>query len=59
MNETIIRMIKEYEDESFFWGEVTEEAIENAENALGVKFPKEFRDFVKAYGSGGICGVEL
>ncbi|MDR3000945.1 MAG: SMI1/KNR4 family protein [Fibromonadaceae bacterium] len=59
MSEIIAKMVKEYEEDALIWGEVTEDAIENAENALGVKFPKEYREFVKAYGSGGIGGVEI
>jgi len=59
MNETIAKMVKEYEEDSLIFGEATEEAIQNAENTLCLKFPKDYREFVKVYGSGGIGGVQI
>lgn len=59
MNERIIQMIEDYGEEDDFFGSVSEEDIYNAEEKLGVKFPQSYRNFIKNYGSGGICGVEI
>lgn len=59
MNEKITNMIAEYGQEKDFFGVVSEIDICNAEKTLGLKFPRSYRDFVKIYGSGGICGVEI
>jgi len=59
MIEIIADMLKEHEEDSLIWGATTEEAIAGAENALGVRFPEEYREFVKVFGSGGIGGVEI
>ena len=59
MDEKIIKMIEEYNEEKDFFGAVSEKFICKAEEKLGVKFPQSYRDFVKEYGSGGICGVDI
>lgn len=59
MDERIIKMIENYGEEDDFFGEVSEEYINKAEEKLRVKFPRSYRDFIKKYGLGGICGVEL
>jgi hypothetical protein len=59
MNKKIIEMVEEYEDEGLFSGPPTAEAIQKAEEALGLKFPSEYLEYVKAYGSGGIGGTEI
>ncbi|RIJ66295.1 SMI1/KNR4 family protein [Rummeliibacillus sp. POC4] len=59
MDERIIKMIENYGEEDDFFGEVSEEYINKAEEKLRVKFPRSYRNFIKKYGSGGICGVEL
>ncbi|RIW34307.1 SMI1/KNR4 family protein [Bacillus salacetis] len=59
MDERIIKMIENYGVEDDFFGEVSEEYINKAEEKLRIKFPRSYRDFIKKYGSGGICGVEL
>ena len=59
MNESILKMIEEYGEERDFFGETTEKDIQNAEELLDLKFPQSYRFFVKDYGSGGICGVEI
>jgi len=58
MDDRIIKMIENFGEDDFF-GEVPEEYIYKAEKKLGVKFPPSYREFIKKYGSGGICGVEL
>ncbi|MBH0161845.1 SMI1/KNR4 family protein [Fictibacillus sp. 26RED30] len=59
MDEKIIKMIENHGEADDFFGEVSEEYIIKAEEKLRVKFPPIYRDFIKKYGSGGICGVEL
>ncbi|RIW28913.1 SMI1/KNR4 family protein [Bacillus salacetis] len=59
MDERIIKMVENYGEEDDFFGEVSEEYVNKAEEKLRVKFPQRYRDFIKKYGSGGICGVEL
>ena len=59
MNNRIEEMISAYVEEKDFYGETTEEQIVKTEGFLGFKFPKEYREFVKMYGSGGICGVQI
>ncbi|OKP67880.1 spore coat protein [Paenibacillus sp. P3E] len=59
MNEKIIKMIEEHSEERDFFGGASEEDILNAEEMLGLKFPQSYREFLKEYGSGGICGVEI
>lgn len=59
MDKKIIEMIKDYSEEKDFFGAVSENFICNAEEKLWIKFPQGYRDFLKTYGSGGICGVEI
>lgn len=59
MDERIIEMIEEYSEEKDLFGAVLERFIYDAEEKLGVNFPQSYRNFVKKYGSGGICGVEI
>ncbi|MDG5471429.1 SMI1/KNR4 family protein [Jeotgalibacillus sp. ET6] len=59
MDERISKMMDTYGEEEDFFGKVAEESIVKAETKLGVKFPLSYRNFIKRYGSGGICGVEL
>ncbi|MFJ8063956.1 SMI1/KNR4 family protein [Psychrobacillus sp. NPDC096426] len=59
MDKKILKMIEDYSEEKDFFGATSEKHICNAEENLGLKFPQSYRDFVKNYGSGGICGVEI
>ncbi|WP_307894497.1 SMI1/KNR4 family protein [Bacillus swezeyi] len=59
MNEKISKMINDYIEKGDFVGAVADEDITKAENKLGCKFPQEYKEFIKSYGSGGICGVEV
>ncbi|MBT2680530.1 SMI1/KNR4 family protein [Bacillus sp. ISL-35] len=59
MNEKLLEMINEYLENGDFIGEVSNEAITKAENTLEVAFPLQYKEFVKNYGSGGICGVDI
>lgn len=52
-------MIEEYGEVRDFFGGNSEEDIHNAEEKLGLDFPQSYREFLKEYGSGGICGVEI
>ncbi len=59
MNQKLIKMIERYGEEDDFYGEASEAYILKAEEELKVTFPRSYREFVKRYGSGGICGFEL
>jgi hypothetical protein len=52
-------MIDEYEEDKDFFGKPSEEAIKKAEDRLEVTFPPQYREYVKNYGAGGICGVQI
>lgn len=52
-------MIEEYGEERDFFGGASEQEIRKAEEILGLQFPESYRAFLKEYGSGGICGVEI
>lgn len=59
MNSEILQMIDEYGEDKEFFGKASEETIKKAENRLGVTFPPQYREYVKNYGAGGICGVRI
>ncbi|WP_055107062.1 SMI1/KNR4 family protein [Paenibacillus ihumii] len=59
MNEQLLNMIEEYGQEKDFFGKVSDEDVRNAEEMLGLGFPQSYREFIKNYGSGGICGMEV
>ncbi|WP_078433853.1 MULTISPECIES: SMI1/KNR4 family protein [Metabacillus] len=59
MNKKLEEMINEYIEKGDFIGEVSDDHIKKAERTLEVSFPTEYKDFVKKYGSGGICGVDI
>ena len=59
MNTQILETIQKYEAPGdFTHAVVTDEMIATAENALGVKLPQQYLDFLKMYGHGGIGGIE-
>lgn len=47
MDERIIKMIENYGEEDDFFGEVSDEYINKAEEKLRVKFPRSYRNFIK------------
>lgn len=60
MNNELLEMINEYMEKGDFVGEVSDENITSVEKKLEVKFPPEYKEFfVKNFGSGGICGVDI
>ena len=59
MNNKLLEMINEYIEEGDFFGEVSYDDIKKAERTLEVSFPPEYKEFIKNYGSGGICGVDI
>ncbi len=59
MNKEILDLIKKYRVKGDLFGEVSEEYIQHAEATLNLKFPKGYREYVKNFGSGGICGIEI
>lgn len=59
MNSQILELVKKYEQPGDFnYASVSDEMICKAENSLGVKLPKQYIDFLKMFGHGGIAGVE-
>ncbi|NPC93608.1 SMI1/KNR4 family protein [Bacillus sp. WMMC1349] len=59
MDNQILKMINAYEEKGDFFGNVTNEEISLSERKLRCKFPCEYKEFVKTFGSGGICGVDV
>ena len=60
MNDIILKTIKQYEqDGDFNYASVTDEMISDAEHKLGVKLPKQYIDYIKMFGHGGIAGIEI
>ena len=59
MNNKIVDMIKKYEEEIDFFGKINEDDIKLVEHSLSIIFPESYKWFIRNYGSGGICGVEI
>ncbi|TDW09196.1 SUKH superfamily protein [Breznakia blatticola] len=59
MNEKIKKMINEYSNVGDFYGPIEEKRIREVEDELNVKFPKQYKDYLSTYGSGGICGIDI
>lgn len=59
MENKIQEMIKLYEENKDFFGRVDDKRIERIENELSVTFPPRYKNFIRLYGSGGICGVNI
>lgn len=59
MDMEILEMINQYTEKGDFFGEISDENIVMIEKKLGCTFPPQYREFVKRFGSGGICGVEV
>lgn len=59
MNNKIKRLILEYGSKRDFFGPVSEERITQIEKENGIIFPRQYREYVKLLGSGGICGSDL
>lgn len=59
MNKKILKMIEEYQEEKDFYGRVDKEDIKQIEVTLDVEIPKQYKDFIAKFGSGGICGIDL
>jgi antitoxin YobK len=52
-------IIEANKEEDDFLGEIDDQTIIDAENKLGLKFPKSYREFLKRYGLGDIFGEEI
>ncbi len=52
-------MIDNYKEDKDFYGPIQEEYITLVEDELKVSFPDQYKEFVRNYGSGGICGVNV
>ena len=60
MNETIAKMAKEYEEDSFFThAPFTDEMLGAAQCELGVVLPTQYVDSLKEFGHGGVAGVSI
>ncbi len=60
MNELILETIKKYEEPGDFTHiTVTDEMIATAEKSLDLKLPKQYIEFLKMFGHGGIGGLEV
>ena len=60
MNASIIETIKKYEKPGDFTRyPVTDKLVTTAETVLNVKLPEQYVTFLKMYGHGGICGLEV
>ncbi|MDO4961408.1 MAG: SMI1/KNR4 family protein [Eubacteriales bacterium] len=60
MNTCIIETIKKYEEPGDFTHyAVTDEILTTAETVLNVKLPEQYISFLKMFGHGGICGLEV
>ncbi|MED4695183.1 SMI1/KNR4 family protein [Peribacillus frigoritolerans] len=59
MNNELLELINQYMEKGDFIGEVSDDYIARTEKILEVNFPPEYKEFVKKFGSGGICGVDV
>ena len=60
MNKEIVEMATRYEENSFFThAEFTDELRAAAESELKLKLPEQYVDYLKAFGHGGVGGVEI
>lgn len=60
MNEKILEMVAQYKEDSFFtYAEFTDETRVTAEKALKVILPEQYAEYLKAFGHGGVAGVEI
>ncbi|MED3892777.1 SMI1/KNR4 family protein [Peribacillus frigoritolerans] len=59
MNNELLELINQYMEKGDFIGEVSDDYIARTEKKLEVNFPPEYKEFVKKFGSGGICGVDV
>ncbi|MGE6720556.1 SMI1/KNR4 family protein [Peribacillus frigoritolerans] len=59
MNNELLELINQYMEKEDFIGEVSDDDIARTEKILEVNFPPEYKEFVKKFGSGGICGVDV
>ena len=60
MTEEIKKIIDTYEEKGdFTYTTITNDQIEEAQKALGVKIPEQYLDFLRTYGHGGIGGIEI
>ena len=59
MNDKVLSIINNYKEVNDFYGRVEEDDIRVVEKNLNVNFPESYKYFIRNYGSGGICGVEI
>ena len=60
MNEKILETAVQYKKDSFFtYAEFTDEVRVKAEKILSVILPEQYVEYLKAFGHGGVAGVEI
>lgn len=60
MNEKILEMVAQHKEDSFFThAEFADETRVTAEKALKVTLPAQYAEYLKAFGHGGVAGVEI
>ncbi|WP_106498336.1 SMI1/KNR4 family protein [Lentibacillus sp. Marseille-P4043] len=59
MNNELLEMINKHIEKGDFTGRFTNENIDRTEQELGVDFPEGYKEFIKRFGAGGICGVDV
>lgn len=53
MDKKITKIFDEYSDSFHNFGEKAEEKIRDVEELLGIRFDKEYREYIMKYGDGG------
>ncbi len=59
MIKDIINLMTKYEEFLNIEGSVDEKIIESMEKKIGIVFPKEYREYLKLYGSGCVRGFSI
>ena len=60
MNDKLLEIIKKYEKPGdFLYSKVDDEVINRIERALEVKLPKQYADYIRMFGDGGLFDIEI
>lgn len=55
----LIDLIRKEGDALEFYGPQSDDTIDSVERALGVRFPGEYRDFLRVFGGGGLVDLPI
>ncbi len=55
----LIEKVEKSENEIFWFGSASVEQVDELEKLLKLSFPKSFKDFLQAYGGGGVVDAEI